>query len=78
MAATETKKAVSIPTSKTVISIPLKLKPNLSSFRALAPNITGIDRKKENSAAMWRDAPSRIAPKMVAPERDVPGIRDRT
>ena len=35
----------------------------------------GIARKKENSAAMKREAPIRVAPKIVAPERDVPGIK---
>ena len=44
----------------------------------LAPTIAGIDKKKENSAAIPRDAPKITAPKMVEPEREVPGISART
>ncbi|KAF7276056.1 hypothetical protein GWI33_010967 [Rhynchophorus ferrugineus] len=43
-----------------------------------APIITGIPKKKENSVADLRDKPSIIPPIMVAPERDVPGINDKT
>jgi hypothetical protein len=74
----DTTKATIIPVNKMAASIPVKLKPNLTNFNALAPNITGIDRKKEYSAAMYREVPSIMAPKIVAPERDVPGIRDKT
>ena len=42
-------------------------------FRRLAPNMTGIPRKKVNSAATVREVPTRIPPIMVEPERDVPG-----
>ena len=35
--------------------------------------ITGIARKKVNSAATVLDIPIIIAPRIVAPERDVPG-----
>ena len=48
-----------------------------SAFRPLAPSITGMAIKKENSAATVREVPSRVAPRMVEPEREVPGIRDR-
>lgn len=78
IAITETTKATIIPVNKMVISSPVKLKPNLTSFNALAPNMTGIDKKKEYSAAMKREEPSIIAPSIVAPERDVPGIKDNT
>ena len=40
----------------------------------LAAPITGIAAKKENSAALFRGMPSILAPSIVAPERDVPGI----
>ena len=53
----------------------LNWKPVFISFKALAPNMVGIARKKENSAAMKREAPIRVAPIIVAPERDVPGIK---
>ena len=43
-------------------------------LRMLTPNITGIARKNENSAATVLDVPNKIAPKIVAPDRDVPGI----
>ena len=36
--------------------------------------MVGIARKNENSAAARLSAPSSIAPTMVAPERDTPGI----
>ena len=78
MAAMETINAVIIPINRIAISLPEKSNPNLTSFSALAPNITGIDRKNENSAAIDRDAPSIMAPRIVAPEREVPGIRDST
>ena len=35
--------------------------------------MTGIARKKVNSAATVRDTPSISAPTIVAPEREVPG-----
>lgn len=41
---------------------------------ALAPNMTGIAIKKENSVATKREQESSIAPKMVEPEREVPGM----
>ena len=40
--------------------------------------MVGIARKKENSAAMKREAPIRVAPIIVAPEREVPGIKAST
>ncbi len=74
----ETAKAVIIPTARIPISVPVKSKPNFTSFKRLAPNITGIPRKKLNSAAMGRVRPRSIAPRMVAPDREVPGIRAKT
>ena len=47
---------------------------NFTIFKKLAPNITGIPRKNENSAAAGREQPISIAPRIVAPEREVPGI----
>ena len=74
----EITKAVTIPTSNIAISVPVKAKPNFTSFNRLAPNITGIPKKKLNSAAKGRESPRSIAPKIVAPEREVPGIRANT
>ena len=48
-----------------------------SSFNALAPSIVGMAMKKLNSAPAGRATPKMIAPRMVEPERDVPGIRLR-
>ena len=50
----------------------------VTSFKKLTPNITGIARKNENSAAASRESPRMIAPKIVAPERDVPGTIEST
>jgi hypothetical protein len=59
-------------------SVFVKLKPNLTIFNKLAPNITGIDRKNENSAAILLDVPKMIPPRIVAPDLEVPGTRERT
>ena len=39
--------------------------------------MVGMARKKENSAAERLSVPIRSEPAMVAPEREVPGIRAR-
>ena len=65
--------AVAIPISRMAASMDVKWNPNWRTFKRLAPNMTGIARKKVNSAATVRDTPRRSAPTMVAPERDVPG-----
>lgn len=39
-------------------------------FKKLAPNMTGIPKKKENSVATKREAPIKMAPRIVAPERE--------
>ena len=74
----ETRNATAIPVNKMLHSNPVKENPNLMIFIALAPNITGIAKKNENSAATILEVPKKIAPKIVEPERDVPGIRDKT
>lgn len=66
-------KDITVPTSRQASSIPVNANPNFNTFRRLAPNITGIARKKVNSAATVLDMPIIIAPRIVAPERDVPG-----
>ena len=66
---TEIKNAVIIPVASTMISFPLKEKPNFNTFKRLAPSITGMARKKVNSAATVLDTPIRSAPRIVAPER---------
>ena len=81
MAKTETTKDVIMPTIKTVISFEVIIASAFNMYfnilRALAPNITGIARKKEYSAATSLDVPISIAPSIVEPERDVPGISER-
>ena len=77
----DTKKAVSVPVTRTIISVELRVNPsskNLATFKSDAPSITGIAKKNENSAAAVLDTPTVDAPKIVEPERDVPGIRDST
>ena len=44
-------------------------------FNKEAPNITGIAIKNENSVAVLRLNPSSVAPRIVAPDLDVPGIK---
>ena len=78
MAKIETTKEKIQPAMRIANSSGVKLKPNPINFRKLAPNITGMERKKEYSAAIGRAVPISIAPTIVAPERDVPGINART
>ena len=66
-------KLTAVPNNKTNASIAVKLNPNFTSFSKLAPNIVGIAKKNVNSAATVLDNPMAIPPKIVAPERDVPG-----
>lgn len=73
MTKTETRKAEIMPIRSIAVSIPVAGKPHFTSFNRLAPNITGTARKKVNSAAVVRETPSRSAPTIVAPEREVPG-----
>ena len=74
-----TAKATTHPANRTPSSNAEKCKPTFrtyfSHFKALAPNITGIAIKKLNSAATGRAHPSKLAPRMVEPLREVPGIR---
>ena len=58
-------------------SIPEKWPPCFMSFKRLAPAITGTLKKKENSVAATLPTDSNMAPIMVAPEREVPGIKAR-
>ena len=66
------------PTSRIINSSGVKLKPKPTNLRRLAPNITGIDRKKEYSAAMGLAAPIKMAPTIVAPDLEVPGMSAKT
>ncbi len=78
MATTETKNATTIPINKIATSIFVKANPNFANLSTLAPNITGMDKKKEYSAATGREVPNKTAPSIVAPEREVPGMREST
>ena len=66
-------KATTIPTNNIASSIPLKANENLINLSKEAPNITGIAKKKVNSAATVLDTPKSKAPTIVAPDLDVPG-----
>ena len=62
------------------ISVPVAATPlsrNFSPLMADAPSRVGMAMKKENSAPALRPTPMRIAPRIVEPEREVPGIRLR-
>ena len=74
----ETRNATPIPRRRVISSADVNAKPNLRSFIALKPSITGTARKNVNSAAAVRDTPIISAPMMVAPEREVPGMIERT
>lgn len=77
MATIETRKEVIQPAARMISSSGVKLNPKPSNLTKLAPSITGMDIKKENSAAIGRSVPSKIPPTMVDPEREVPGIKDK-
>lgn len=77
MTITETTNATTDPTPNTNHSNPENTNPAFNSFSKLAPSIVGIAKKNENSAATYLDAPSRVAPIIVEPDLDVPGISAR-
>lgn len=70
---TDTIKLTAVPNNNTIASVAVKLNPNFTSFSKLAPNIVGIAKKNVNSAAIVLDNPIAIPPRIVAPEREVPG-----
>ena len=78
IAITETTNATNIPSIKMKNWKKLNAKPNFLSFNKLAPNITGIDIKNENSAAKLLESPRISAPIIVAPDLEVPGIKLKT
>ena len=47
------------------------------TFKRLAPNMTGIAKKNENSLATVLEQPQYKPPKIVAPDLEVPGIKAR-
>ena len=67
-----------MPVASRTSSYPVKRSPNFKSFRRLAPSMTGTARKNVYSDAVFRDIPSIIPPRMVAPDLDVPGISAST
>ena len=73
MTNTETANATIMPRISMPASIAVKDSPNFTIFKRLAPNITGMAKKKVNSAATVLDTPISSAPTIVAPEREVPG-----
>ena len=73
MIITDTINATTIPVSRITASAHVKESPNFKIFNKLAPSITGIAKKKVNSAATVLETPINNAPSMVAPEREVPG-----
>lgn len=67
------------PTAKDAISgeVIWPIPPILIIFKRLIPTITGIAKKKENSAAATVDRPDTQPPIIVEAERDMPGIMAR-
>ena len=77
----ETTKATIEPVIKIMISSDPNVFPlakNLKILKNLLQTLLEFLRKNENSVATKREAPIKIAPKMVAPEREVPGINAST
>ena len=69
----DTTKATIMPTARIAISMPEKASPYLTILRRLAPNMTGIARINVKRAATVLETPIMIPPRIVAPDRDVPG-----
>ena len=78
MAMMETTNALTQPTPRISSSSLVKDRPNLSTLIRLAPAIVGTARKKLNSDAAAREQPIRMPPRIVAPERLVPGTSEST
>ena len=76
----ETANATAQPVRRIPTSEPEKPPPsarNLTTLTRLAPAMVGTARKNVNSAATVREQPMSIAPRIVAPERLVPGTSAR-
>lgn len=76
----ETTKATIEPVNKIMISSDPNVFPlakNLKILKTCSKHYWN-SKKNENSVATKREAPIKIAPKMVAPEREVPGINAST
>ena len=81
MTARDTANATTEPMRRYPISAPVIVPTSMKNFNslyALAPTMVGMARKKVNSAAVVLDTPSKSAPMMVMPEREVPGIAARS
>ena len=80
--AIETKNAVTVPTKMISTSCEVRVRSSIKTafapFKSVAPSITGAAIKNENSAAAVRETPSKDAPRIVEPEREVPGIKEST
>ena len=59
-------------------STPLKCNPCFNILSVLAPNITGIAIRNENSVATDLEKPDKTPPSIVDPLLEVPGINDST
>ena len=56
----DTRNDTTIPTISTINCVDVNARPNFTIFNKLAPNITGIPKKNENSAATVLEHPSKI------------------
>ena len=76
----DTAKATKQPMASANISVEVIVLPSRKNMRILyplVPTMVGIARKKVNSAAAVREMQRSNAPKIVMPEREVPGIHAR-
>ena len=69
----DTTKATAIPTNRITYSNAVNETPNFTIRSKEAPNITGIPKTNVYSAAAFLPTPNSNAPRIVAPEREVPG-----
>ena len=79
--ASDTRNETTMPTRSSITSPDVASNPERRNFKTLspdAPSIMGIAIKKENSELAVRETPVSIPPRMVDPERDVPGISEST
>ncbi len=73
MAKIETKKETTEPTKRMAHSRAGKAEAVFYQFQKAGAEHHWDGKKKENSAAMCREVPRKTAPRIVAPDRDVPG-----
>ena len=69
-------KAPKNPIDSNKYSLPEKEKLLFKRSKAVAANMTGTAKRKENSTACFLESPMNMPPKMVAAARETPGIME--